>query len=80
MTNIEPTPEPTSGVEFPSSHFTKAQRQYFYGVVAAGVPILAGISTQVAGNAQLILLLVAAILGLGGGATAASNTVPLPKA
>ena len=79
MTNIEPTPESTPAVDFPSSKFTKAQRQYLYAVVAAGVPILAGVSTQVAGSAQLILIFVAAVLGVTGGATAFSNTVPLPK-
>ena len=76
---LEPTPiEPIEHT--PVSHFTKAQRQYFYGVAAAAVPVLSVFSTQVEGNAQPILALVAAVLGLGAGATAASNAVSLPKA
>lgn len=64
----------------PKSHFTEAQRKYYYGVVAAAVPFLAVFSTQVEGTGSLILGLAAAVLGLTAGATAASNTVPLPKA
>jgi hypothetical protein len=78
-TPLEPTPvDPIE--DTPVSHFSKAQRQYFYAVAAALVPILSLYSTQVAGNAQLILVAVAAVLGLGAGATAASNAVSLPKA
>lgn len=53
---------------------TKEQREYIYGVVASGVPILALTSTQVAGVAQLIIGFAAALLGLGGGALALANT------
>lgn len=80
MTTPEPTPYvPETTDNFPTSKFTRAQRQYLYAVVATLVPILAGFSTQVAGSAQLIMAAVAAILGLVGGATAASNVVELPK-
>jgi hypothetical protein len=79
-TPLDPTPvDPTPIDDTPVSHFSKAQRQYFYGVAAAAVPVLSVFSTQVEGNAQLILALVAAVLGLGAGATAASNAVALPK-
>lgn len=73
------TPEQTPADSFPSSRFTKAQRQYFYTLVAALVPVLAISSAFVAGNAQIILIAVAALLGITGGATAASNTTELPK-
>ena len=75
MTNTEPVPSDN----FPTSRFTKAQRQYLYVVVTALVPVLAISSAFVAGNAQIILVAVAAVLGITGGATAASNTVTLPK-
>lgn len=73
MTNTEPTDN------FPSSRFSKAQRQYAYGVATAVVPLAAVSLPFVAGNAQLILGGIAAVLGFGAGALALSNTTELPK-
>lgn len=56
--------------------FSKAQREWVYGIVATGVPVLALFSTQIAGNASLITGLAAALLGVAGGTLAFANTTP----
>lgn len=63
-----------------TSRFSKETREYIYDVVAAGVPLLSITGLIVDNNvAQAILLFAAAVLGLGGGALARSNTVEIPK-
>lgn len=61
-----------------AGRFTKAQREWVYGIVATGVPLLAVFSTQIAGNASLITGLAAALLGVSGGALAWANTTDNP--
>lgn len=71
--------EVTDTGNFPTSRFTLKQRLYVYGLVIAGLPVLATTSAFVAGNAQIIIVASMALLGLGGGALAASNVTPTQK-
>lgn len=69
----------TDNGNFPTSRFTLKQRLYVYSLVIAGLPLLAVGSAFVEGHAQAIIVAVMAILGLGGGALAASNVTPTQK-
>jgi hypothetical protein len=49
-------------------------RRYIYGIIAAAMPLLAFFGIVGPDDAQLWLLLAAAVLGLGGGLLAIPNT------
>jgi len=52
-------------------------RKYIYQVISALIPVLIVFGVMIPGQSELILALVAALLGLGGSALANANT-PVP--
>lgn len=49
-------------------------RRYLYGIVAAGVPLLIALNLTTPAEADIYLNIATAVLGLGGGALALTNT------
>lgn len=52
------------------------KRAWLYKVAVAGVPLLVAIGTVTGDMAQLILNVIAAVLGVGAGGMALSNLTP----
>ena len=61
---------------FTKSFWTAARRRWLYQVVVAAVPLLIAIGFLTPDIAQLVLNVVAAILGVGAGTMALTNLTP----
>ena len=61
---------------FDKGFWSMEKRSWLYKVAVAGVPLLVAIGTVTGDMAQLILNVIAAVLGVGAGGMALSNLTP----
>jgi hypothetical protein len=61
---------------FDKGFWNAEKRAWLYKVAVAGVPLLVAIGTVTGDMAQLILNVIAAVLGVGAGGMALSNLTP----
>jgi uncharacterized membrane protein len=61
---------------FDKGFWNAEKRSWLYKIAVAGVPLLVAIGTVTGDMAQLILNVIAAVLGVGAGGMALSNLTP----
>jgi len=61
---------------FDKGFWSMEKRAWLYRIAVAGVPLLVAIGTVTGDMAQLILNVIAAVLGVGAGGMALSNLTP----